>query len=514
MTIDDLLADASLGLTARACTPAPDASVRWLFVTELRDPSPYLRGGDLVATNGLWRRRRTDSRAFVERLARQGASGLVYGLEARTSRTPEDLVEACREHGLPLLELAHPHTFSAIAEAVADRRAADGRRRLDRALRRQEALLDAVTRGTRARGILDVLRRQDELDAVALDAAGAVFAAGAGGRELAAAARPPAPGHGTGDGPLAVTLADGRSATAVCIETAGGAHGHLVCDRAVDTLDRETVEALEQACRFLAVELERMEDVHRERRRFAAELVALVEAGEARGVEVAARLERFGLRLDGGLRVLALDDGGETAQVARAVEAFAAERGLDALVAAPPGEVVVVLSAPNDGAASARDEADALRLAVSAAGGGAARVGVGSRATAAASLQRSLAEARHALRVASADRPVVGWDMLAGHGLLMALQAPEIADAFERTLLGPLAEHDASRGTELVRTVEVFLDEAGHWKPAAARLHVHVNTLRHRLDRVAALTGRDLARMDDRVDFALALDVRRLRASG
>ena len=87
----------------------------------------------------------------------------------------------------------------------------------------------------------------------------------------------------------------------------------------------------------------------------------------------------------------------------------------------------------------------------------------------------------------------MGWDMLASHRLLMELQAPEVADAFERTLLGLLDDHDARRGTDLVRTVEVFLDQGGHWKPAAELLHVHVNTLRHRLDRVAALTGRDLA---------------------
>jgi PucR family transcriptional regulator, purine catabolism regulatory protein len=491
--------------------------VRWLFVTELRDPSPYLRGGDLVATNGLWRRRRSDSRPFVERLARQGASGLVYGLEARTSRTPPDLVDACREHGLPLLELSHPHTFSAIAETVADRRAADGRRRLDRALRRQEALLEAVARGTRARGVLDVLRRQDGLDAVALDPAGAVLAAATGSGELAAAARPPASGHAASEAPVAVTLGDGRAGTAVCVETAAGAHGHLVCARPRDALDAEEGEALEQACRFLAVELDRMEEVRRERRRFAVELVALVDAGAARAVEVAARLDGFGLRLDAGLRVLALaaePPDRDAAAVVRAVEAFAARRGLDALVAAPAGEVVAILSAADDDAGRARDEAQALRREVEAATGRVSRVGVGSAATAAAALQRSLAEARHGLHVATAERPVVAWDMLAGHRLLMALQAPEIADAFERTLLGPLAEHDANRGSDLVRTVEVFIDEAGHWKPAAARLHVHVNTLRHRLERVAALTGRDLARMDDRVDFALALDVRRLRAGG
>ena len=486
--------------------------MRWLFVTELRDPSPYLRGGDLVATNGLWRRRRADSRPFVERLVRHGASGLVYGLEARTVETPSDLVDACRANGLPLLELAHPHTFSAIAEAVAERHAADGRQRLDRALRRQEALLEAVARGTRARGVLDVLQRTDGLQTVALDAAGLVFAACSGGGALSAVAVAPAPGHPVADEPLALTLADGRRATAICVETRHGGHGHLVCGHALDALDAEAVEALEQARRFLAVELERMEDVHRERLRFTSELVDLVEEGDARRVEVGARLERFGLDLAAGVAVLALalepagDDG---PGVSRAVEAFAAGRGHAALVAARAGELLVVLPRA-DGPPDA-GEAEALRAAVAAALGRRARAGVGSRATGAAALQRSLAEARHSLRLTSEARPVMGWDMLASHRLLMELQAPEVADAFERTLLGPLDDHDARRGTDLVRTVEVFLDQGGHWKPAAELLHVHVNTLRHRLDRVAALTGRDLAQMGDRVDFFLALQVRRAR---
>ena len=39
----------------------------------------------------------------------------------------------------------------------------------------------------------------------------------------------------------------------------------------------------------------------------------------------------------------------------------------------------------------------------------------------------------------------------------------------------------------------------------ATALHVHVNTLRHRLDRVEQLTGRDLGSMEDRVDLYIAL---------
>jgi purine catabolism regulator len=72
----------------------------------------------------------------------------------------------------------------------------------------------------------------------------------------------------------------------------------------------------------------------------------------------------------------------------------------------------------------------------------------------------------------------------------------------------PLEEHDALRGTELVRTLESFLGSGGKYQDTADSLHVHVNTLRLRLTRIETLTGRDLRSMDDRVDLWIALRAR------
>jgi hypothetical protein len=51
-------------------------------------------------------------------------------------------------------------------------------------------------------------------------------------------------------------------------------------------------------------------------------------------------------------------------------------------------------------------------------------------------------------------------------------------------------------------------EEAGRWEATAQKLHVHVNTLRHRLARCEELTGRDLTSMDNRVDFYIAIRAR------
>ena len=59
----------------------------------------------------------------------------------------------------------------------------------------------------------------------------------------------------------------------------------------------------------------------------------------------------------------------------------------------------------------------------------------------------------------------------------------------------------------LVRTLRVFLDCSGSWSRSAKLLHVHVNTLRYRIQRIEEITGRDLTEFPDRVDFYLALEL-------
>ncbi|WP_223840017.1 PucR family transcriptional regulator [Saccharopolyspora pogona] len=76
-------------------------------------------------------------------------------------------------------------------------------------------------------------------------------------------------------------------------------------------------------------------------------------------------------------------------------------------------------------------------------------------------------------------------------------------------LLGPVLDHDECRGSDLLPSLAVFLDAGGRWQEAAQHLHVHINTLRHRMSRVEELTGRSLFSTADRVDLYLALEALR-----
>jgi DNA-binding PucR family transcriptional regulator len=88
--------------------------------------------------------------------------------------------------------------------------------------------------------------------------------------------------------------------------------------------------------------------------------------------------------------------------------------------------------------------------------------------------------------------------------LLDSVPVP-VLRGFRERLLGPLAEYDARHGAELLPTLRSFLACDGSWSACAARMYVHVNTVRYRIGRIEAITGRDLSALPDRVDFFLAL---------
>ena len=91
------------------------------------------------------------------------------------------------------------------------------------------------------------------------------------------------------------------------------------------------------------------------------------------------------------------------------------------------------------------------------------------------------------------------------HEHLLASVPDPVLQSFCDRLLGPLASYDAHHDAELLATLRSFLACDGSWSACAQQLYVHVNTVRYRIGRIEALTGRDLSALTDRVDFFLAL---------
>ncbi|MFI6446688.1 PucR family transcriptional regulator [Kitasatospora sp. NPDC050543] len=166
-----------------------------------------------------------------------------------------------------------------------------------------------------------------------------------------------------------------------------------------------------------------------------------------------------------------------------------------ALVAAPAERV----------AAQLRRARPALQARLT--GGRTLRAGVGpAAAPGAGPLRAALVQARYVLAGAAPDPAPIGsaaeLDSLAG--LLRGIP-PEVTTAFHTRLLAPLAAHDRENSVSLLGTLAVFLDHDCSWARTAESLHVHVNTVHYRVRRVEELTGRNLARLQDRLDLRAAL---------
>jgi hypothetical protein len=146
-------------------------------------------------------------------------------------------------------------------------------------------------------------------------------------------------------------------------------------------------------------------------------------------------------------------------------------------------------------------------------------VGVSAPAEGVAALVGALHEAQSAGRLAAIRAPAVGSapsavvsvvtsDEVASHELLLASVPGSVLRSFRERLLGPLLAYDERHRAELLPTLREFLACSGSWNACAATMYVHVNTVRYRIRRIEELTGRDLSRLDDQVDFFLALRIR------
>jgi hypothetical protein len=95
------------------------APLRWVEPSELEDPTPYLLDGEFVLTAGLPFREGGGNAAaradeYVRRLVAAGVAALGFGLEPYYDAVPGQVVAACRQHGLTLVEVPASIPFAAL----------------------------------------------------------------------------------------------------------------------------------------------------------------------------------------------------------------------------------------------------------------------------------------------------------------------------------------------------------------------------------------------------------------
>ena len=84
---------------------------------------------------------------------------------------------------------------------------------------------------------------------------------------------------------------------------------------------------------------------------------------------------------------------------------------------------------------------------------------------------------------------------------------------FVRRTIGALLDYDQARGTDLVGTLEGYFSNDRNLARTREALHIHVNTVTQRLERISALLGHDWQAHDRSLEVQIALRLHRIARS-
>ena len=542
MRVRELLDVPDLGLRLLTDIAGMDRAIRRVYTTDLPDPSRYLTHGDLVLTGLIWCRTPGDADRFVSALARARVAAL--GAGEALGKVPDEVLQACGRHGLPLLAVPAETSFAAVTEEVGRRLSGDRATEMTRVLGRRRLLLSAVAEGAGLDAMFHLMSRELGAECWLLTGLGRVIGGTGPSLPRPLALRLACEYLRVGRMPVTEVGVAGEGAGRYSLFGVGGepriTSWFLACAGSEQDWPHELRESVVELAADVALERARLNAARTGDGKLAEAIVTMLAAGGGDGAapaEIASLMRAAELPPDGRYLVAVV-----TAEADR-VTGPNAERwrcdlagelvrpaAEDALVAPLGDEIVVLVPAPgdwapdespDDGAPAAHRFAATIRAAQPVVESDRSRirlaVGVSGPAESVTALPGALHEAGSARRLAAlrlaelggtSAISVVPSDEVASHELLLATVPASVLRSFRERLLGPLLAYDDQHRAELLPTLREFLACSGSWSACAVRMYVHVNTVRYRIRRIEELTGRDLSRLDDQVDFFLALRIR------
>ncbi|GAA4047465.1 PucR family transcriptional regulator [Nonomuraea soli] len=492
MRLRELLQADHLALKVLTGHDLLDRQVRGVSTTDLIEPGRFVKPGELVMTELTWHTGPASSQRFVAALGEVAA--LVSGTALKV--VPDDLIDACAAAGLPLLTLPVDVPFSVVTEHVL------------RALLASPPKARYGSRRRLASTLVDGGSLAKLVNAVADELSVGCWVISPTGRVVVSSRRLP--------GEDAVRLAqafltarflpgmaDGLSIFPI---SRGAPHRIANWFIAYEGTPGEHEDLIVELAALVALERSRLEAAHRIERRVLDQLLELLESGDAALPSVVSRLHTLHVETEHGLLAV-VASAGPSAEVGVTVLDELLRPLAPGVVTASDGVAVALVPLAGN---SAEDLTAHLLRGARTLEAGLERItlGLSGVTTSPAALSGLLEEARNAHALAAlGGSPVslVTGDDAGSHRTLLAAIPGPLRRSFRDRLLGPLEDYDAAHQTDLLATLEAFLEESGNWAATAAGLHVHVNTLRYRLRRIEELTGRSLSSWDGRVDFILAL---------
>ena len=536
ITVQDILEIPELNLRLLAGHKSTSNPVRWVHISEVPDPTKWLKGGELLLTTGYsFVGDEEQQVAQIKRLIDHNISGLGFGTGFSFDKVPPALVKVAEEYGFPLFEVPYHVPFLAITEAVASKIVNEQYSLLQRSLAVHEKLTKIVLEEKGLEAILSTLSALVGCSAVLFDFHGVVLCEAAYRRHLGAelvadlwrligdrrADRQnfalSMDGVGSGVQVYPVVASHRIGAFLAVVKDSGDFSEY---DRII----------LHNVVTVTALELVKKKAVAETEKRLAGDFFDELIASDLYEEEIARRLAFFGLDPQSPhlIVLVDIDDLGDGAAAERSeaaaldvkerlhwtVDEFMARRDV-LCISASRSDSVVILVQP--GKIDAREiiglagELQAViaemlpEISVS--------VGIGRPHRQLIDLRQSYYEASYAIKIRKLKgepRVIASFDDLGSYGLLLGLQDTLSLEVFYDSVLGKLQDYDEQNSSDLVKSLACFLEANGHWGDAAEKLYVHRHTLRYRMKRVEEITGRDLNQSQDRMEFWLALKAKEL----
>jgi DNA-binding PucR family transcriptional regulator len=206
-------------------------------------------------------------------------------------------------------------------------------------------------------------------------------------------------------------------------------------------------------------------------------------------------------------RVRAVAERGARATASRSIAALSEREGA-------AGAEVLLLVPGGEEAVAARAAEAVLRELQVALSGYTFAVGRSRIAEDPADLPRAASEALLAANVAEggAQEGALAFEQTGAYRLLLSTMSenPRELQRFYAETVEPLVAYDEQYETDLVTTLETFLDADGNVAGTAQRLFTHRHTVYYRLERVRELSGLDVGSSDGREKLSLGLKAMRV----
>ena len=473
--------------------------------SDLADPTPFLSEGQVLLTTGTHFPPDLHAgdfyRLYVSRLHARGITGLGFGTDVIRDSTPEALILACRQLGLPLFEVPYRTPFIALIRFVADISAEDSYARDSWALRAQRAISLAAIRPDGLSATLAELSNQLGCWVALFDSGGSldrVFPAEALGGPAIDAVRDD----------VTRLLRKGRRSSATV--TSGGetltlqtlgAHGRLRGALALggtSVRDRASDQVVTSVIALASLALEQNHALDRARGHLRSGLLHMLLNGETELVDGISAQMWGALPAAPVCLVIAEVPNDDLDAIVEYLELRAEGKPSPVFYAVVDDTVVLCVEA------AALSTVDAFATDFDLSAGVSAPAGYDELRRAWHQAEIALGNAQSATQETDAGASVVQFDALSHRGML-AFVTGEDARELGSAILKPLLDHDAAEGSTLLESVRVWLTHNGQFESAARGLGVHRHTLRSWIAQAEQLLGRDLGSFQARAEVWAAI---------